>query len=751
MKNARKIISLVLALVLCCGVFASCGKTQNTATGKLVVSVENGLEGKFSPFFALSANDQQIVDTFTLYTMISDRVGNPVLKGIEGETRSYNGTDYTYKGVSDIEITENDDGSVYYDLKIRDDIKFSDGEKATIDDVIFGMYVVLDPTYDGNQTLYSCPIDGLEEYRSGMDTMFNLMVAAGKDNTDFTNWTKEQQDAMWADLDAALVKFAQSIVDYCIDNGYNEETDSVAACAANWGFDLEEDATAEDFANTLVEAYDGDIMEMSDTEQASAPVTSFMEKYEEYTIGVNTGDSADYIKGIQKTGDYSMRVVATKLDATMIYQMSFAIAPMHYYGDKKLYNYDEHKFGFEKGDLSGVKSKTTAPLGAGAYIYKSYENGVVYMEANPDYVMGAPKILNLQYRETAEADKVSGVKAGTLDVSDPSYNTEKAQEIAVANGFDKSEWEKFEGPVLTTELIDYRGYGYIGINPNNVKVGDDPSSDASKNLRKAISTVLAVYRDEAIDSYYGSTAKVINYPISNTSWAAPQTTDEGYKVAYSVDVDGKDIYTADMDAEAKYEAAMNAALDYFKAAGYTVEDGKLTAAPEGAKLNYQVNIGADGKGDHPSFLLLKRAEEAFKAIGFTLNVNDIANPNDLYATYQTGVAEMWCAAWQASSDPDMFQLYHSNGSTNYYHIADDELDELIMAGRASTKQDYRKSIYQAAMEVIMDWGVEIPIYQRSECVLVSSERVKVETLPKDMTPYWGWMSEIETLEVNTAE
>ena len=59
-------------------------------------------------------------------------------------------------------------------------------------------------------------------------------------------------------------------------------------------------------------------------------------------------------------------------------------------------------------------------------------------------------------------------------------------------------------------------------------------------------TVVAAYRDEGIDSYYGDTATVINYPISNTSWAAPSVTDDGYKVAYSTDVDGNDIYTSDM-------------------------------------------------------------------------------------------------------------------------------------------------------------------------------------------------------------
>ena len=47
--------------------------------------------------------------------MYVDRVANPVLNGIEGETRAYNGTDYTYYGPSDIVITENEDGTVSID------------------------------------------------------------------------------------------------------------------------------------------------------------------------------------------------------------------------------------------------------------------------------------------------------------------------------------------------------------------------------------------------------------------------------------------------------------------------------------------------------------------------------------------------------------------------------------------------------------------------------------------------------------
>lgn len=711
----------------------------------IVISVEQGLQGRFSPFFSSSASDTTIVETFTLYTLTSDRVANPVNNGIAGETRSYNGTDYTYSGPADIIVTENADGTVYYDITMRDDIVFSDGVGADIDDVIFGMYVVLDPTYDGSTTLYSTPLEGVAEYRASMTPLYTLLLEAGEDNTDFTNWDEATQTAFFEEgLPAAGEAFAQTILDYIIAAGYGEATTPVEELTPIWGFETPAGATVADFWDVLVEEYGGDYAAISDVEAASESLWSLLD--DSYKVGIETGDAVNSISGIQKTGDYSLRVVATKLDATMIYQMSLPIAPLHHYGDESLYDYENESFGFPKGDLSIVKAKTGEPLGAGPYVYNSYSNGVVYMDAYEDYYKGAPLIPHLNYLESSEADKVNAVVAGTLDVSDPSYSTDVAAQIAQENGFSADD-DELEGPVLTTKLIDYRGYGYIGINPNRVCVGGNPYSDESKALRKAIATVIAAYRDEAIDSYYGETASVINYPISNTSWAAPQTTDAGYRIAYSVDVNGDPIYTAGMSGDEKYAAALEAALGYFEAAGYTVEDGKITAAPEGGSLTHEVNIGAGGQGDHPSFLLLKNASDALASIGFELTINDLANSSDLYASFEEGTADLWCAAWQASSDPDMFQLYHTDGTTNYYHISDEELDELIMAGRQSIDQTYRKAIYQAAMEIIMDYAVEIPIYQRSECVLLSSERVNVDSLPGDMTPYWGWGAELETVQM----
>ena len=758
MKNTKQVIALASAAALSVSVLAGCGgaassavtsEAASTATaeaststgsdGTLVLS-DTGFEGKFNPFFAASSADQHVIDLTFGALLGADRKGEMILNGIEGETREYNGTDYTYRGPADCVVTENADGTVDYDITMRDDITFSDGTPMTIDDVIFSLYVYLDPTYDGSATIYSTPIVGLEEYRNSMSTLSKLIAEAGEDNTDYTNFTEEQQKAFWDAVNDGGVKFAQEIVDYMLDNGATD----VASAAAGWGFQLDDGATAKDFFLAIGENYDWSFSAM-EAESAGSALSDLIpaDVYAYATTGVSVGDAVNNVAGIVKTGDYSMTLTTSELSTTMIYQLQMPVAPLSYYGDPSLYDYDNNSFGFVKGDLSGVRAKTGAPMGSGMYTFNKYSDGVVYLDANPTYFDGAPKIAHVNMKETQEADKVTGVQAGTIDIADPSYSLEVADQIADINGVEGN-----DGPVITTRLKDFRGYGYIALSAKNVNVGGDPSSEASKDLRKAIMTVIAAYRDEGIDSYYGDTASVINYPVSNTSWAAPSVTDDGYKIAYSTDVDGNDIYTSDMKSEDKYAAALQAALGYFEAAGYTVENGQVTAAPAGAKMEYQINIGADGNGDHPSFQTLTNAAAALKTIGFTLTVNDMANASDLFASYQSGAAEGWVAAWQSTNDPDMYQLYHSQGATNYYAINDTDLDELIMAARATTDQEARKAMYKEAMEIILDWGVELPVYQRSEATIFSTERVNIDTIAKDQTPYWTYKSELNNLELN---
>ena len=764
----KRTLALILSLVMCLGLLAGCGDKKDNQTEDentpLVVGYAPFNE-KFSPFFSESAYDQDVWVMTSLGLLNSDRQGQIIMNGIEGETHAYNGTDYTYYGPADCEIVENADGTVDYNFTMRDDIVFSDGEKVTIDDVIFSMYVLCDPTYDGNSTLYAVPIQGMAAYRSGMTTLAKALAAAGRDNADFTYWTEEQQTKFWDNFDKGLVPFAQGIVDYCVEAGAAAEGD-VAAAGAAWGFSGEA-KTVEDLALEIGNQYGWSFSAMEKEVGKSDALSAMMDEdvYADYpTIGVKTGDSAANISGIKKTGDYSMTVTLDKVDATAIYQLGVTIAPMHYYGDTSLYDYDNNQFGFPKGDLSSVRAKTTVPMGAGPYKYIKYEDGVVYFEANDNYFLGAPKTKYLNFQQCmSDDDKLNGVITGTIDIADPTFSNDSVEAIEKANG------GALDGDKITTDTVDNLGYGYLGMSTACVNVGGEPGSEASKDLRKAFATVFSVYRNVAIESYYGERASVINYPISNTSWAAPQPTDDGYKVAFSVDVNGNDIYTSDMTAEQRYDAALQAALGYFEAAGYTVEDGKLTAAPTGAKLEYEIQIPADGSGDHPSFMMISEASKALATIGMNLIVTDLSDSSGLWDGIDARQVDMWCAAWGATVDPDMYQIYYSDvanhttdpgvgknpyggpaqgGSNKMYCIADAELDNMILTARESLDQSYRKTMYKACLDTVVDWAVEVPVYQRQNAIIFSTERVNMSTVTPDITTFYKWFAEIENIELN---
>ena len=409
--------------------------------------------------------------------------------------------------------------------------------------------------------------------------------------------------------------------------------------------------TMEDYIAEVMAVYENDIKEAFPKESANEidvfkdAQAAFIGEWgpKDESMG---GEGVANISGIKKIDEYTVEVTTKGYEAPAVYSiLGISITPMHYYGDPEKYDYENNMFGFEFGDLSKQESLTATPMGAGPYKFIKYDNRVVYFEANPYYYRGCPKISEIQFRETASNEVVTAIKTGAADAGEMSYNKTRYEEVMTYNGNGE-----MTGPVITSSLVDNLGYGYIGINASTVNVAGAPGSDASKNLRRALATVLAVYRDVAIDSYYGEAAAVINYPISNTSWAAPQPTDEGYTVAFSTDVNGEPIYTAEMTQEEKYVAAEQAALGFFEAAGFTVEDGKVTAAPEGAKLSYELIVPGDGIGDHPAFAIITGARDSLAKIGMELVINDPADANILWQSLDSGQQELWTAAWGSSID-----------------------------------------------------------------------------------------------------
>ena len=788
MKLRKTMVALVLAVAMLASFVPAMAQTTETP---LVVAY-SPFSQKFSPFFGDTAYDMDVSGMTQISLMTTDRQGGIVYNAIEGETIPFNGKDYVYKGAADLKVEFDKEADITtYTAKLREDLKFSDGEPVTADDVIFTYYVYLDPSYAGSTSLKSYPIVGLNDYLTQTTSdvydkyaaLVDGIYEAGPDHVwaEGDAWSKEHQEAFWASLSANWKADLQAIVDAVNGTyaahvpgalgftaeeigaseglkmaggialwGFGEVADKVLTTAAGKTFDLskEEAPTIDDYYEAALAKYPT-VKDYDAAGESAVKAVVYTQTKDGFIAEWGPKDEAmggtgvPNISGIKKLDQYTVEVKTNGYAAPAVYSiLGLSITPLHYYGDKALYDYENNQFGHPYGDLSIAQAKSAEPMGAGAYKFVKYENRVVYCEANEHYYKGEPK--------TTEV--ATGVETGVVDAGEMSGSKANFETVAKMNSNGE-----ITGDVVTTSKVDNLGYGYVGLNADTILVGDQPASDASKNLRKGLATILAVYRDVTYDSFYGEAASVINYPISNTSWAAPQPTDPDYKVAFSVDVDGKDIYTSEMTEEEKYEAALQAAIGYLKAASYTFDEatGKFTAAPEGAKLAYELIIPADGIGDHPSFGLVTMAKAQMEKMGVTLNINDPADANILWNALDGGKQEMWTAAWGATIDPDMYQIYNSGNivglggtDSNHYHIADPKLDQLIDDARRSDDQAYRKAVYKEALDLIVDWAVEVPTYQRQNSVIFSTKRIKMDTVTPDITTFWGWMNDIELIEMN---
>ena len=163
MKN--RIIALVLVLSLCLSVALSltgCGKddknTDKTTPDALVIMTET-LDGLFNPFYSTTGADGGVVSMtqIGMITTGTDAKGDVVAAFGDDEACAVKDFQEFYDAATD---------TTKYVFVIKNGIKFSDGEALTIEDVLFNLYVYLDPVYTGSSTMYSTKILGLDKYRT---------------------------------------------------------------------------------------------------------------------------------------------------------------------------------------------------------------------------------------------------------------------------------------------------------------------------------------------------------------------------------------------------------------------------------------------------------------------------------------------------------------------------------------------------------------------------------------------------------
>ena len=162
----KRILSLILSIAMCMsivGLFASCGDDTVVATGipankDALVIMSEELDGLFNPFYSTTGADSTIV-SMTQIGLLSSKYVNGEVQVAYGENEAVVTKDYmsNYDPVTK---------TTTYTFVLKNGIKYSDGHPLTMEDVLFNLYVYLDPVYAGSATLYSTKILGLTEYRT---------------------------------------------------------------------------------------------------------------------------------------------------------------------------------------------------------------------------------------------------------------------------------------------------------------------------------------------------------------------------------------------------------------------------------------------------------------------------------------------------------------------------------------------------------------------------------------------------------
>lgn len=748
---------------------ASAARSKVNETQPLVISTQT-LDGKFSPFFGTSGYDIDVYGMTQISMIGNDELGAPVA-GVEEPVAAWK-----------YEMTvAADNNSSTYKFWLKNGIKFSDGHQMDINDVLFNMYVYLDPKYDGSSTMYSLPIDGLKAYQ----TQILDESAADAKIAEFTEAAaKMVDDAMAGTGDAEVVQklwdgvkksvtadndvlIANAYVpgdlgmdgpdDYldtakesiilfytssCLGKEFISYKDGAYVFDESTGLSADQMSsyTAQDYidasmkvieANITVSEFDSgfgyDVVGDTKSYYMTELKSKFLEENKgtvKSIRGITTGKEVCE-DGVERE---TLTVVVNAVDPTAIWKLSFTIAPMHYYAGQEYHDAANgvDNFGVEFSSdefILKLKEKNGLPMGAGPYKVTDqkgsenptadtfYENGICYFMANDNYIMSAPKIKYIRYKTIASGSELDSVLTGEVHYSDPTASADRINLITSDPAY----------KALDYILVDNLGYGYIGINATLI-----PNIAERRALFSAMDTSLT------LNSYPGGLAAVIHRPMSQVSWAYP----DGCTAYYPFD-----------------ETAATS-KEYFIKAGFIDNGDGTVSKADGTKATYTFTVPSD-TSSHPAGQVFLKAQEVLEKIGVEVIIEV---DNNVLSKLQEEIVPVWAAAWGATIDPDMFQVYYSDPTVNQagspknyglYHMftngteeekaALTELNSLIMTGRSTLVVDERKPVYEAALDKVMEVAVELPTYQRKNMYAYNKEVIDPETLtPADkITPYKG--------------
>lgn len=713
-----------------------------------------------------SADGDKLVNKLTQVNLLTlDRSGNILYHSSNLERSVYNGTEYTYHGIADIDTDYDKESDITtYTIKLRKGLSFSDGVPLTTDDLVFNYYLRLMPDYSGEGKLRQYDIVGLQNYYYNNSAAEDQTVTDKEIDAELADPQKTVSDYIKALILSTLEEEAgqceklwTAYQSYGYGNSAQEFFYNIYGLDLNYNLlDKDMDTVCREVAESyglnyrlLAENYSVDESYFDDQVRGFVRETLLVRKIKD-----SGGEPVDYISGIIRLGDNVLKLKVYGHDETAAYDLlDIDVLPLHYYGDPARYNYNAHQFGFVPGEFEIPEEKLASPLGAGPYIYSRSTSDSITFVRNELFYQGEAGAEFVNVR-CVNGEGLGYVSEGVIDVAEVPGNKSSYDTICMQNSS-----KELSGDALVAHEVNSLGYAYIGINANNVNVGGDPGSEASRNLRRGLATALSAFRDVAYNEYFGDSIRLIDYPVSNFYGIAPAANEPTYQTAFGTTADGEPVYTADMDITERFYAVVDAVRDYFKKAGYTFDkDGKVSKAPDGGEVLFGVSICSDEYSFtvFPSYEVLTYAKSVLFEIGISLDIRYIPNEENMLVAIYTGTCDLWCASWYTGIDPEFAEHYQGSGRTddmvpNIYGITDAEIDKLLSEIKKESDPAERIRLERSLMERVSRWAVEVPCYQLSNYYVYNANTLKLESIPKDLTAYHSWLDEIVNLEVNDRE
>lgn len=318
----------------------------------------------------------------------------------------------------------------HYTAQLINDPTFPDGSALTAKDLLFSLYVYIDP---------ACPlsapgdalsgIPGLESYQRQVSAehlkaaaeSMSAIRAAGADHvwTESDDWTDTLQTAYWqlyseylTACEAEFPRCAQAIVDSCAAmlesdarGAFDRSSAEIAAdeglCVAyamqqwgyassvgnvltakhsgtTWSLDSAK-PTVQDFADELSLAYDGDLgacwaIESCGTYSPTLP--DLEQQFTDILLG-ETKDSVPSVSGIRMTGEDTLEIDLTGIDTHSAGRLfGQPVLSLEQLGDAEQWSPEDGQYGHTFGDLSA--------LGDAAAIENAMQSAPVLLESDDE-------------------------------------------------------------------------------------------------------------------------------------------------------------------------------------------------------------------------------------------------------------------------------------------------------------------------------------------------------------------------------